>query len=206
MARSRHARDLPAMNFAATALFAFVASITPGPNNVMLWASGMNHGLRRTIPHLAGVSVGFMSLLIATALGLGALFETNPWLSPALRIAGSAYLVYFAYRIATTTGREQAGHSRPFTFLQAASFQYVNPKAWIMGITAAATLLPANQPLVTATLLMTGIFAVVNLPCIVTWAAAGTAMGRLWDDAGKRRTANWILALLLLFTIYLINV
>lgn len=191
---------------ASAALFAFVASITPGPNNVMLWASGMNFGLRRTIPHIAGVNVGFSSLLIATSVGLGALMQTVPVLSIGLRMFGSAYLVYFAYRIATAAGTEASTHARPFTFLQAAIFQYVNPKAWIMGVTAVGSFLPSDQDLVAGTLLLTALFAVVNLPCITTWAVAGTALGRVFADDRKRRYVNVALAILLLFTIYLINV
>jgi threonine/homoserine/homoserine lactone efflux protein len=194
------------LNVTAAAVFAFVASITPGPNNVMLWASGMNYGFRRTIPHLAGVNLGFMSLIVATAAGLGTMFENVPWLPVALRIGGSVYLIYFAYRIATAGRASSASTDRPFTFLEAATFQYVNPKAWVIGITAAGTFLPSDQPVLAATMLMTGVFAVVNLPCITTWAAAGTALGRLFDDDRRRRMVNWILAVLLLWTVYLINI
>jgi threonine/homoserine/homoserine lactone efflux protein len=193
------------MNYGALATFAFVASITPGPNNVMLWASGLNYGFRRTLRHIAGVNLGFVSLLLATALGLGALFERIGWLSPALRLAGSAYLAYLAYRIATA-GRAEAGTtSRPMTFVEAAAFQYVNPKAWVMGITAAGAFIDPGRGVFAAAGLMALVFGLVNLPCIMTWAAAGSAIGRLLTDERWRRALNIVLALLLVGTIYLIN-
>ena len=193
------------MSVAALALFAFVSSITPGPNNLMLWASGMNFGFRRTLRHLVGVNVGFSSLLVATALGLGPLFETVSWFSAVLRLVGSLYLVYLAYRIATASRSEGHSTSKPFTFSQAVAFQYVNPKAWVMGITAVGSFMPADQPLLAGTAVLSGVFAIVNLPCISTWAAAGTAIGRIMTDDRRRRLVNGGLAALLIGTIYLIN-
>ncbi len=193
------------MKLGALATFAFVASITPGPNNVMLWASGLNYGLRRTIPHLAGVSIGFASLLLATAFGVGAVFQSQPWLSPALRFAGSGYLLYLAWRIATAGRAESAETDRPLSFLEAATFQYVNPKAWVMGITAAGTFIPADTPLVGSALAMGAIFWVVNLPCISTWAVGGTVVGNLLTHDRWRRPINMTLGLLLVATVYLLN-
>lgn len=165
----------------------------------------MNFGLRRTARHIAGVNLGFSSLLVATTLGLGTLFETVGWLSPALRILGSTYLVYLAYRIATA-GRTRRGEAgRPMTFIEAVAFQYVNPKAWIMAITVAGSFLPAGQPLGPSVALITVVFAVVNLPCIFTWAVAGSAIGRLLVDDRKRRILSVLLAALLVGTVYLIN-
>lgn len=194
------------MNVGALAMFAFVASITPGPNNVMLWASGLNHGLRRTVPHLTGVSVGFVSLLLATSLGVGAAFERFPWLSPALRVAGSAYLLYLAWRVATAGGTSQVTSGKPFSFLEAAAFQYVNPKAWVMGITAAGTFIPAGSPLTESALVLVAVFWAVNLPCITSWAVGGTAMGRLLQNERRRRQVNLMLGLLLVATVVAINV
>lgn len=193
------------MNVGALAIFAFVGSITPGPNNLMLWASGMNFGLRRTVRHLAGVNIGFSSLLVAVALGLGTLFQTLPWLSAVLRVFGSGYLLYLAYRIARAGRTEAGGTARPFTFTEAVAFQYVNPKAWVMAITAVGAFLPADQSVIVATAVLAGVFAIINLPCIATWAAAGTAVGRVMRDDHRRRAVNGALALLLVGTIYLIN-
>jgi threonine/homoserine/homoserine lactone efflux protein len=193
------------MSVGALAMFAFVSSITPGPNNVMLWASGLNFGFRRTLRHIAGVNIGFMSLLVATALGLGALFETVEWLAPGLRIAGSAYLLYLAYRVATAGRTEQRGTARPMTFLEAVAFQYVNPKAWVMGLTAAGAFLPGSGSLLAGAAVLAAVFGLVNLPCISAWAAAGTAIGRLLTNPRRRRIINGFLGLLLVATVYLIN-
>lgn len=193
------------MSYGALATFAFVASITPGPNNVMLWASGLNYGFSRTIPHIAGISIGFMSLLVATGFGIGAVFERWPWVSPILRIVGSAYLLYLAYRVATAGRAERSDSSRPFSFGEAAVFQYVNPKAWVMGITAASSFIPAGAPLVPSVAGVVVVFGAVNLPCIMTWAAAGTAIGRVLSDDRRRRQINVVLGLLLVATVYLIN-
>ncbi len=193
------------MNLGALAVFAFVTSITPGPNNVMLWASGLNFGLRRTLPHIAGVNLGFGSLLAAILLGLGALFQTVGWLSPALRLAGSVYLLYLAYRVATAGRTTERSAARPFKFLEAVAFQYVNPKAWVMGVTAAGSFLPPDLPLVPAAATVVVIFVIINLPCITTWAVAGTFIGRLLSNDRQRHIINGILGALLVGTVYLIN-
>lgn len=193
------------MDYLAIATFAFVSSITPGPNNLMLWASGMNYGFRRTLPHMIGVNLGFMSLLAAAALGLGAIIESVPWVSPVLRVAGSSYLVYLAYRVATAGRVKEGATSKPFTFWEAAAFQYVNPKAWVMGLTAASTFVPPALPLVRSSLLMVGTFGLVNLPSITAWAGGGTAMNRSMTNDTRRRVVNGILGLLLVYTVYLIN-
>jgi len=193
------------LNVPALAAFAFVSSITPGPNNVMLWASGLNFGFRRTLRHMIGVNIGFMSLLLATALGLGALFQRYEWLSPVLRLVGSGYLLYLAFRIATA-GRAQArSGSRPMTFFEAVAFQYVNPKAWVMGVTAAGTFLAPGTSVLTGAGLFVATFGAINLPCIASWVAAGSAIGRILTDDRRRRFVNGLLGLLLVGTVYLIN-
>lgn len=171
----------------------------------MLWASGMNYGFRRTLPHMLGVNDGFMSLLVATALGLGALIQSVSWMSPVLRIAASAYLLYLAYRVATAGEAKQGGASKPFTFWEGAAFQYVNPKAWVMTITAAGAFIPPDLPLFTSTAVMVGVFGAVNMASITTWAADGTAMSRLFTNDRRRKIVNGILGLLLVATVYLIN-
>jgi len=193
------------MNLGALAVFAFVSSITPGPNNVMLWASGLNFGMRRTAAHLAGVNIGFMSLLFVTAIGLGAVFERFGWMQATVRILGSGYLLYLAYRVATSSKTARSDDGRPLSFAEAVAFQYVNPKAWIMATAAAGSFLPADQAVFPRVLLYVGLFGVVNLPCITVWAAGGSAMARLLDDRRRRRITNGVLAGLLAATVYLVN-
>ena len=122
---------------AALAAVAFVSSITPGPNNAMLMASGANFGFGRTLPHLAGVAIGFAILLLAVGLGLGGLFTAFPFLHVVLKVVGAGYLLWLAWKIATAKGVSgKAGGGRPITFLQAVGFQWVNPKGWSMALTA----------------------------------------------------------------------
>jgi threonine/homoserine/homoserine lactone efflux protein len=121
-------------------LFAFVSSITPGPNNTMLLSSGVNFGFNRTIPHMLGISCGFALMVLAVGFGLGAVFKAYPILYTVLRYAGAAYLLYLAYKIATSGPAEDGDQSntRPMSYLSAAAFQWVNPKAWVMAIGATA--------------------------------------------------------------------
>jgi len=124
--------------FLALLLFAFVSSITPGPNNLMLFTSGVNFGFVRTIPHMLGIGVGFLILLLAVGFGLGALLTAYSPIHTVLKVAGGAYLLYLAWKIATSRTMGKAGETgaRPMTFLQAAAFQWVNVKAWVMAVTA----------------------------------------------------------------------
>ena len=126
--------------FSALLVFCFVSSITPGPNNFMLLASGVNFGFARTVPHMLGISAGFLSLLLGVGFGLGAVLTTFPSLHLVRKIAGGAYLLYLAWRIAMSRSLGRAGEAaaRPMTFLEATAFQWVNPKAWVMAVTAMA--------------------------------------------------------------------
>src|SRR5215472_9311050 len=113
-------------------LFAFAISITPGPNNTMVLASGANFGLWPTIPHLLGIDLGFALMIIAVGVGIGGLFAAFPALHAALRYIGALYLLFLAWKIATAGRTDGAtGRKKPLSFLQAASFQWVNPKGWI---------------------------------------------------------------------------
>ena len=139
---------LPVETLLALVAFAFVSSITPGPNNLMLMASGTNFGFARTVPHMLGVGIGFMLMVLLVGAGLGGVFELVPGAMLVLKVASTIYLLYLAWRIATAAPLRTAdgeGGARPFTFLQAAAFQWVNPKAWTMALTAAAVYLPRDD-------------------------------------------------------------
>ncbi len=193
------------MELAALIPLAFVASITPGPNNLMLLASGMNHGARRSMPHLAGVSIGFTFLLFLVALGLGTIFERFAAVELALKIAGSAYLLLLAWRIFTTdTVNAADGDAKPLTFLEAAAFQWVNPKAWVMGTTATSTLLDTTAPVVVAAAALAGAFWAVNLPCISTWLFSGVSAAKWVNDPARLRRLNRFLGVLLALTVVLL--
>lgn len=165
--------------------FAFVTSVTPGPNNMMLFASGVNFGFRRTIPHMFGIGAGFFTLLICVGFGLGAVLTTYPLLFTLLKFAGGAYLLYIAWNIAASRSISGgAAGAWPMTFLEAAAFQWVNPKAWVMALGAmTAYTSPENY---TASVFVTaGVFAAVNVPSVSVWAGFGSAL-RDWLAVPKR--------------------
>ena len=234
-------------------LFAFVTSITPGPNNALLLASGVNFGLRRTVPHLLGVTLGFTFMQLALGLGVGFVFEAVPGLYPTLRALGLAYLLYLAWRIATAdppanlpasppasqargqiygqTGGQIEGkidgqtggqaHApgadpsakqmdtsgaqpkstpakiRPMTFLEASAFQWVNPKAVMMCVTAASTYAPHDRP-VAGALIIAAVFFFAGMPCVALWAMTGSSLRGFLTDRRRLKAFNWAMALGLL--------
>ena len=175
----------------ALIVFAFVTSITPGPNNFMLLASGVNFGFRRTIPHMLGIGGGFLSLLLGVGFGLGALLTAYPSLHLALKLAGGAYLLYLAWRIAMSRSlSEKDGKAaRPMTFLEAAAFQWVNPKAWVMAVTAMAVYSDPAAPFLSV-LIVALAFALVNLPSVSTWAGFGMALRGFLADPVRLKWFN----------------
>jgi len=186
----------------AFAVFAFSISITPGPNNTMVLASGANFGLRPTIPHLLGIDLGFAVMIIAVGVGIGGLFVAFPSLHTVLRAAGALYLIYLAWKIASAGGPgRDAGRKQPLSFLQAASFQWVNPKGWIAATGTVATYTPQNG-FFENLLIVTAIFALVMGPCITLWAAVGMSLRRLLSDPAYLRTFNVAMAVLLVASLY----
>lgn len=184
-------------------LFAFVSSATPGPNNMMLLASGVNFGFRRTLPHMFGISLGHMLLVICTGLGLGQMFVLYPPLQIALRVIGGAYLLYLAWKLATAAAPtpRDSGSGKPFGFFQAAAFQWVNPKAWVMAIGAVTAYIPAEN--FTANLLLVALlFALINLPSVSLWTLFGMGLRRLLSSPTRLRLFNWSMALLLVLSLY----
>lgn len=187
------------------ALFTFISTITPGPNNTMLAASGLNFGLRRTWPHLWGVSLGFTLMVVLVGLGMGAVFVQYPWLHPVLKYLSAAYLLFLAWKIANAAPPSLSGdgavHSRPMTFLQAALFQWVNPKAWVMTTGMVSAYVPAGEAFWGHLGLAAFIAIVVGLPCIVLWAAFGSALRRWLHRPRMIRAFNWTMAALLVLSI-----
>lgn len=194
---------MPIDIFLALLGFAVVSSVTPGPNNLMLLSSGVTFGFRRTIPHMLGIGVGFVVLLLAVGAGLGALLTALPWLHTALKIAGGLYLLYLAWHIATagSVDPEGAAGTRPMGFWAAAAFQWVNPKAWLMAVSAMATYTIPADYLVTM-LLVAAAFGVVNLPCVSVWAALGSALRPLLSSPRLVRGFNVTMALLLVASLW----
>jgi len=193
---------MPLDTFLALLLFAFTTSITPGPNNMMLFASGVNFGFRRTIPHMFGIGAGFLSLLLGVGLGLGALLHMMPAVYTALKFAGGAYLVWIAWKIGTSRSLgEGTSGVKPMSFLGAAAFQWVNPKAWVMAVTAMATY--TNPELYMISVLLVGLaFAAVNVPSVSTWAGFGSALREWLSDPVRLKWFNITMALLLVLSLW----
>ena len=176
--------------------FALAGVWTPGPNNVMLAASGATFGWRATLPHALGVALGFPVMLFLVALGLGEAFRALPLLRAGLSVAGCAVMLWLAWRIATAGPPGDARRSRPLSFAEATGFQWINPKAWVMAIGVAATYASGAAPLIEATV-AAGIFALAGLTSANGWAAAGAAMGRLLGTGWRLRAFNAAMGLLL---------
>jgi threonine/homoserine/homoserine lactone efflux protein len=181
--------------------FAFVTSVTPGPNNMMLLASGVNFGFRRTLPHMLGISLGHALMVFLVGLGLAGVFKAWPLALTVLKVASVAYMLWLAWKIAQA-GAPGEGRVKPapMTFLQAAAFQWVNPKAWAMALGAVSAYV--TEPSVWAYAAVAGIFACVNLPSVSVWAGAGQAVRRWLDGPGRLRAFNWTMAGLLVLSLW----
>ena len=160
--------------------FALAATITPGPNNVMVMASGVNFGYWRTVPHMLGISVGFPLMLVAVGAGLGAVLQNHPDVQRALTYIGAAYLLWLAWKIVVSAAPVAgATVGRPFGFFQAAAFQWVNPKAWMMSLGAVTAFTSADRDFALDLSIITISFAVFVYPCVSIWTLFGGAIGRL---------------------------
>ncbi len=185
----------------AISAYAFVTTITPGPNNAMLLASGLTFGFWRTGPHILGIAFGFSGMVAAVGFGAGELFKLIPYLHEILRVVATLYLLYLAWCIARSApmaseGSDAARDRKPFSFLQAAAFQWVNPKAWVMAIGAISTYsLPSEFSLSVAVIAL--VYLVVGSPCIAFWAGFGSMMRRLMSDPRRVRQINIGMAILL---------
>lgn len=181
--------------------FAFVSSITPGPNNLMLLASGANFGFRRSLPHMLGIGLGFTILLLATGAGLAQVFQRIPHSQNMLQICASLYMIWLAWKIATARPATQnASGGRPMTCLEAAAFQWVNPKGWAMALTANTVYVGSGTA--TSVLLIALIFALINLPSVGCWAYLGAQMARWLSNPRRMRLFNLIMAALLIVSLY----
>lgn len=184
----------------ALAAFAFVSSITPGPNNLMLMASGANFGFRQTIPHMLGVGIGFAVMIVIVGLGLMQIFDRSPLAHQLLTYVSVAYLLWLAWKIATsempdTTTRR----GRPMGFFQAALFQWVNPKAWQMALTAITLYAPDRS--VWSVALVALVFGLINLPCVSSWTVLGQRMQRVLSNRTRLIAFNITMAVLLVATL-----
>lgn len=185
--------------FIALVAFCTVGLFTPGPNNMLLMSSGANFGLRRTLPHLAGVAVGFPLMIVPVGLGAMQLFDLFPASYTILKVLSVAYLAYLAWKIANADAPKARNDARPMTFVQALAFQWVNPKGWSMAL-GAITLYAASRDL-SAILWVSGAFLVIGTASALTWVSFGTGVRRLLTAPGWLRAFNWTMAALLVASI-----
>ncbi|MEW6998321.1 LysE family translocator [Colwelliaceae bacterium BS250] len=186
----------------ALTIFAFVSSITPGPNNLMLMSSGANFGFKQTIPHLLGVGIGFTLMIFLVGIGLMTVFDRFPASYQILKILSIIYLLYLALKIANSnsTTKQETSNTKPLTFIQAALFQWVNPKAWTMALTAISVYAPSQSFI--AVVWIAIIFGLINLPCISSWIVLGQKMQAILTNPKRLKTFNITMAVLLVFSLY----
>ncbi len=191
--------------FLALAVFANVMAFTPGPNNILLAASGLNFGFARTVPHLIGVDVGFVVLLAVFAAGLGLIFAALPALQLVLKIAGAAYMLWLAWKVASARPTADGGSGnalgKPMTFLQAAAFQWVNPKAVVAALSGVAVYMRPGHEREDFVIVL-AVFALATALSTATWAGFGVALRRFLRDPVHARIFNAVMGLLLVASIY----
>lgn len=184
----------------ALAGFAFVTSITPGPNNLMLMTSGANFGFRRTLPHMLGVALGFVFLVVAIGVGLSGLFLAVPQVKLVLKALSVLFMLWLAWKFANAAAPEGVEDSaKPMTFLEAAAFQWVNPKAWAMALGAITAYAPDQS--IVAILAVALVFGMVNLPSVSSWVFAGRTLRHFLQTPARLRAFNWTMAVLLLLSL-----
>jgi threonine/homoserine/homoserine lactone efflux protein len=181
------------------AWYSFVMGMTPGPKNLMLAASGMNFGWRRTVPHIFGVLTGFTALIFLAGVGIGTLYEAAPGFRTALRWIGASFLVYLAWRIAAASRLEHPADARPLRFVEAALFQFANPKAWVFSLTAAATFLGSGG--LAGALVLTIAGMCMTIVSTTTWTLFGAGLARWIASERVQRRVNLAFAVALLATV-----
>ena len=185
-----------------TALFTFalVTVITPGPNNLMLMASGANFGFRRTLPHMLGIGLGFPTMIFLVGIGVMQVFDLWPLSYTILKALSVAYPLYLAWKIANAAPPKDAEtEGKPLTFLQSAAFQWVNPKAWSMALSAIT--LYASSRALTAVIWVAGVYVCVSFISTTGWTVLGQQMRRLLKNPKRLRLFNYLMALLLVATL-----
>lgn len=185
----------------ALAAYAFVTSVTPGPNNIMLLASGVNFGFRRTLPHMFGIALGHAFMVFVVGMGLVGVFISYPPARTALTVVSIIYMLWLAWKIANAAPPDgSTTKGKPLTFFQAAAFQWVNPKAWIMSLGAVTLYAPGQEWLAVAW--VAGVFVLVNFPSVSVWALAGVGLRRLLQRPDLLRAFNYTMAALLVLSLY----
>ena len=183
-------------------IFALSATITPGPNNIMIMASGLNFGVRKSFPHYLGICIGFPVMVVLVGLGFGLIFDAYPLIHEIIKVVGILYLLYLAWLIANSAPKSlDSTAPKPISFLQAVLFQWVNPKAWIMATGAVATYTSTDADIYIQVLLIASAFFVVSFPCVGSWLVFGASLKKLLKSSLHQRLFNISMALLLVVSI-----
>ena len=187
---------------AAILLFAASSTVTPGPNNVMIMTSGLNFGIRRSLPHFLGICLGFPVMVLLVGLGFGVVFERFPIVHEVIRILGVAYLLFLAWKIANSSSQSMSSkEASPLTFLQAALFQWMNPKAWVMATGALAAFTTLSSDLLPQALLIAASFFLVAFPCVGIWMIFGVSLKQVLQNPVYLLWFNRTMAFLLVLSI-----
>lgn len=188
--------------FFAVLFFAFSTTITPGPNNVMIMSSGVNYGIKQSVPHWLGICLGFPLMVLLVGLGFGVIFDRYPHLHQLIKIAGTVYLIWLAWRIASARPETIAtGKSKPFSFLQAALFQWVNGKAWVMASGAVAAFTSVTGVYWFQVMTITLAFLLVAFPCVGIWLVFGAGLRKVLTQPLFQRIFNIFMGLILLLSV-----
>lgn len=186
----------------AVFLFAVSSTVTPGPNNLMMLSSGVNFGVRKSLPHLLGICIGFPLMVVLVGMGLSMVFDRFPLLHEVIQVLGISYLLYLAWLIARSAPRSLNDEgARPFSFFQAVLFQWVNPKAWVMATGAIATYTTLEGSLYLQSMLIGAVFFAVAFPCVGLWLVGGAGLKRWLHSPKRQRLFNWTMAALLVSSI-----
>ena len=183
----------------SVAVFSFVTAVSPGPNNTFLLSSGANFGLRKSLPYLNGIMVGLSGMMIALGAGLGVIFTTMPLVYQVLKWVGFAYIVYLAFLIVRSTSKSETGEPVYIGFVKATTFQFVNPKAWVVVASFMATMVPVDAG-IAATIFICVFFLVFTYPGAFLWAVAGQALKDWLSNPLRRRIFNIVSAVLLVLS------
>jgi len=183
----------------SVAIFSFVTAVSPGPNNTFLLSSGANFGLKKSLPYLNGIMVGLTGMMIALGAGLGVIFAMLPVVYQVLKWVGFAYIVYLAFLIVRSTSKSESGEAKYIGFFQATTFQFVNPKAWVVVASFMATMVPVDAG-ITATIFICALFLVFTYPGALIWAVAGQVLKEWLSNPTRRRVFNVVSAILLVLS------
>jgi len=192
---------LPMAWFLPLVAFSFVSSVTPGPNNILLWASGARFGLPRTVPHVIGTALGVGAMALAVAAGLGAVIGAVPEIGIGMKLLGTAYLLYLAYQVAGAGVLSRPDVERPLGVLQASAFQWINPKVWVFALGAVTTFRPPDLTVVVGSVAVAATMMAVVVPSSLIWAGAGGVLGRWLEGPRSRRVVSIVLAAMLVATV-----